>query len=123
MSTHVSLVICRKRSIKNGKLKPASLPGLRRSMECCASLMLTRKQNHSFEVCGHLVDAGLDAGLVLIAAWRAGGPGRGDHVVADLDRQRTARWNHVAEPQATGIGSLGDVVGELAGGNALAARG
>ena len=37
-----------------------------------------------------LVEAGLDAGLVLLAARRAGGAGRADHVVADLDRQRAS---------------------------------
>ena len=38
-----------------------------------------------------LVEAGLDAGLVLLAARRAGGAGRADHIVADLDRQRALR--------------------------------
>ena len=67
-----------------------------------------------------LVDAGLGAGFVLVAAGRAGDANRADHVVADLDRQRAARRDHVAEAQRAGAGSLGDVVGELAGGDALA---
>ena len=37
-----------------------------------------------------LVEAGLDAGLVLLAARRAGGAGRADRLFADLDRQRAA---------------------------------
>src|SRR4051812_37885769 len=37
-----------------------------------------------------LVEAGLHAGFVLLAARRAGDADRADHLIADLDRQRAA---------------------------------
>src|SRR2546423_13999794 len=79
--------------------------------------------NGLLQIAGDLVDAGLDAGFVLVAARRAGGAGRADHVFAGLDRQRAARRDHVAEAKRAGIWGLGDVLGELAGVNALGARG
>jgi hypothetical protein len=45
----------------------------------------------SLELIGDLIEAGLDAGLVLFTAGRAGDTGRADHLVADLDRQSPLR--------------------------------
>src|SRR3954467_13731160 len=50
-----------------------------------------------FELVGDLVDAGFDAGLVLLAAGSAGGAGRADHVFADLDRQCAAPGGEAGE--------------------------
>src|SRR5262245_18502658 len=46
-----------------------------------------------------LVEAGLDAGFILLATRRAGDAGRADHILADLDRQR-----------ATGGGVAGEIL-------------
>src|SRR5258708_25844853 len=44
-----------------------------------------------------LVDAGLGADLILLAAGRSGDADRPDHIVANLDRQRALGGDHVAE--------------------------
>src|SRR5262245_2589153 len=45
----------------------------------------------SLELIGDLLDAGLDAGFILVAAGSAGNADRADHLLADHDRQRAAR--------------------------------
>src|SRR2546421_12454028 len=47
----------------------------------------SRIDAHLFELIGDLVEAGLGAGLVLVAAGRARYADRADHVFPDLDRQ------------------------------------
>ena len=64
--------------VSGGRPCPAFAPA-RDDADCVLQLILD------------LVEAGLHAGLVLLAARRAGDAGRADHVVADLDRQRAAR--------------------------------
>src|SRR4051794_36171880 len=66
------------------------------------------------ELVGDLVDAGLGAGFILVAAGSAGDADGTNRFHADIDRQRAARRDHVAETQRAGIGGLGDVVGKLA---------
>ena len=55
-----------------------------------------------FEVRGNLVDAGLGAGFILVAARRAGNPDGADDVVTDLDRQRALGRHDVGQEQGTG---------------------
>src|SRR3954452_13916298 len=91
---------------------PSLKPSTRRSCWPSSSL---------FELIGDLVDAGLGARLVLVAARRAGNADGADRLFAGLDRQRAAGRDHVAKPQPTGVGGLGDVLGELARGQTSAA--
>src|SRR5262245_7913368 len=51
----------------------------------------------SLELIGDLLDAGLDAGFVLVAAGSAGDADRADHLLADHDRQRAARCGEAGE--------------------------
>src|ERR1700730_4134824 len=46
---------------------------------------------------GHLVQRGLHARLVLLAAWRAGAPRRAYDLFAHLDRQRAASSGEAGE--------------------------
>src|SRR5712664_4210612 len=50
-----------------------------------------------FQRIRHLVDAGLGADLILLAARRSRNTDRADHVVADLDRQGALGGDHVGE--------------------------
>src|SRR5262245_9424880 len=77
---------------------------------CCEEALL--------QVRGDLVDTGLGASLVLVAARCAGNTDGTDGVVADLDRQRALRRNDVGEPQRTGVGVALDAFGEVTGGPA-----
>ena len=70
-----------------------------------------------FEVCGHLVDAGLGAGFILVAARCAGNADGTDHVVTDHDRQRALRRGDVGQKERTGVRVAFDVVCKFAGGN------
>src|SRR5690349_1946233 len=54
---------------------------------------------HLFQLIGDLVEPGLGAGLVLVAAGRARYADRADNVIADLDRQPAGGCADVAEPQ------------------------
>src|SRR5262245_19694296 len=49
------------------------------------------------ELVGHLVDADLDAGFVLVAAGSAGDTDRADDLLTDHDRQRAARGGEAGE--------------------------
>src|SRR5690349_7031322 len=62
-----------------------------------------------------LVDAGLGADLILVAAWGAGDADRADRLLANHDRQRAARGCDIGEEQLSGHRVLPDVLGELAG--------
>src|SRR5260221_1986913 len=55
------------------------------------------KRPRLLELLGHLVDPGLDAGLVLLAARCARRAGRADGIVTDLDRQRALIGDDVVE--------------------------
>src|SRR5437762_3300527 len=52
-----------------------------------------------FQLVGDLVEPGLGAGLVLVAAGRARHADRADDVIADLDRQPAGGSADIAEPQ------------------------
>src|ERR1700680_3271645 len=55
------------------------------------------RRDRLLELVGHLVEARLDAGLVLLAARGTGDAGRPDDVVAHLDRQRALRRGEAGE--------------------------
>src|SRR5437868_8137337 len=52
-----------------------------------------------FQLVGDLVEPGLGAGLVLVAAGRARYADRADNVIADLDRQPAGGSADITEPQ------------------------
>src|SRR5712675_2479369 len=52
-----------------------------------------------FELVGDLVEPGLGAGLILVAAGRTRHADRADDVLADLDRQPAGGSADIAEPQ------------------------
>src|SRR6516164_3481509 len=56
-----------------------------------------RRWAGSLELIGDLLDAGLDAGFVLVAAGSAGNAGRADHLLADHDRQHAAGGGEAGE--------------------------
>src|SRR5262252_3095925 len=70
----------------------------------------------------HLVDAGLGAGFVLVAARRAGDADRADRVLADLDRQAALRRYDVGEMERAGREIALQRLGEFTGRPALRAR-
>src|SRR5688572_12135882 len=70
-----------------------------------------------------LVDPGLDAGLVLLAARAARCAGRTDHVVADLDRQRALARDHVRQGDEAELRVVLQPLHEIARGAAEGARG
>ena len=49
------------------------------------------------QLIGHLVEPGLDACLILFAAWGARCAGRADDVIPDLDRERALVGDDVAQ--------------------------
>src|SRR5215468_3050729 len=68
-------------------------------MDSCVGLPRKRwtSRTPSFELVGDLLDAGLDAGFVLVAAGSPGNADRADHLLADHDRQRAARGGEAGE--------------------------
>src|SRR5258706_2877887 len=66
-----------------------------------------------FQLRSHLVDAGLGAGFVLVAARRAGNADGADGVIADHDRQRTLRGYEIGEEEIPRIGIALDGVGKF----------
>src|SRR5205807_1841584 len=87
-----------------------------------ASPRASQPPARSLELVGDLVDAGLRADLVLLAAGRAGDADRADDLLADLDRQRPPSGNHVVEMNREVGGVLLDALDDLARGNAEGAR-
>src|SRR5262245_27009850 len=77
----------------------------------------------SLELVGHLVDAGLDAGFVLVAAGSAGDADRADDVLADHDRQRAARGGEAGEILGSHLRILLQPLFHLARRNPEGARG
>src|SRR5580700_4287303 len=77
----------------------------------------------SFQLVGDLVDPGLGADLVLVAAGRPGNADRADDFVADLDGQRPLRGDHVVQVHGEEGWVLLVSVGDLARGDAEGARG
>src|SRR6516165_11974369 len=67
----------------------------------------------SLELIGDLVEAGLGARLVLLAAGRAGYADRADDLVADLDRQGALRRDDPAEVHGTHRRIVLDALDEL----------
>ncbi len=61
-----------------------------------------------------LVDAGLGAGLILVAARRARNPDSADDVVTDLDRQRALGRDDVGQKKGTGGRIALDAIRKLA---------
>src|SRR5947209_18440621 len=61
------------------------------------AFLFAREIKRSLEQVGDLVDAGLDAGLVLFAARRAGRTDRADRLLTDLDRKCTLVGDDVRE--------------------------
>src|SRR5437762_7936842 len=88
-----------------------------------AVMAVLRNECGLFELVGDLVEPGLDAGLVLVAAGRARDAGRADHLVADLDRQRALRCDDAREVHRAGGRVVLDPLHELARGDAESARG
>src|SRR5262245_5935354 len=86
-------------------------------------VLVLRVSPPSLELVGHLVDAGLDAGFVLVAAGSAGDANRTDDVLADHDRQRTTRGGEAGEILGTHLRILLQPVFHLAGRNPEGARG
>src|SRR5262245_66052409 len=78
---------------------PRSRPPQSRARDLCVALPRRRwtSRTPSFELVGDLLDAGLDAGFVLVAAGSAGNADRADHLLADHDRQRAARGGEAGE--------------------------
>src|SRR5215471_6381544 len=76
----------------------------------------------SFELIGDLLDAGLDAGFVLVAAGSAGNAGRADHFLADHNRQRAARGGEAGEILRPHLRIFLQPLFHLARGNAECAR-
>src|SRR5256886_4041135 len=72
---------------------------------------------------GDFVDSGLDASLVLLLARRAGGAGRADGLLADLDRQRALVRDHVVEVDQAELRVGLEPLHHLAGRDAEGARG
>src|SRR5262245_15502235 len=75
------------------------------------------------ELVGHLVDADLDAGFVLVAAGSAGDTDRADDLLTDHDRQRAARGSEAGEILRAHLRILLQPLFHLARGNAESARG
>src|SRR6266852_2072534 len=67
------------------------------------------------QIGGHLVDAGLGASFVLVAARGAGHPNGADRLVADLDRQRAPRRDDVGETERAGERIALQAIGKVAG--------
>ena len=57
----------------------------------------------SLQLIGNLVDAGLGAGFILVATWRAGNPDGAEDIVAYLDRQRALGRHDIGQKQRTGL--------------------
>src|SRR5215471_3086145 len=90
--------------------------GLSRNRFGCAGLIATDcSVCGSLQISGYLVDAGLGAGLVLVAARRTGHPDCADRFVADLDRQCTLRRGDVGQEKCTGIRVAFDTLRKFAG--------
>src|SRR6476659_8553281 len=81
-----------------------------------------RRWAGSLELIGDLLDAGLDAGFVLVAAGSAGDTDRADHLLADHDRQRAARGGEAGEILRAHLRLLLQPLFHLARGNAERAR-
>src|SRR5579872_2992385 len=68
-----------------------------------------------FQLVGDLVEAGLGADLVLVAAGRAGDADPADHLIADLDRQSALRRDDPVEVyeerRRVGLETLHDLAG------------
>src|SRR4026207_946059 len=79
--------------------------------------------NASFQLILDLVDAGLHAGLVLLATRRTGRTGSTDHLVADLDRQRAAPGGEAGEVLRAHLRIILQALFHLARGDAEGARG
>src|SRR5262245_5647056 len=84
---------------------------------------LTGITARSLELIGDLVDAGLDAGFVLLAAGSAGDADRTDDVLADRDRQRATRGGKPGEILGTHLRILLQPLFHLARRNPEGARG
>src|SRR6478672_4862693 len=76
----------------------------------------------SLELIGDLLDAGLDAGFVLVAAGSAGDTGRADHFLADHDRQRAAGGGEAGEILRAHLRIFLQPIFHFARGNAEGAR-
>src|SRR5262245_9080464 len=68
----------------------------------------------SLELIGNLVEPGLGACLVLLAARRAGDTNRADHLIADLDRQRPLCRDDPGQMHCASCRVVLDPLGELA---------
>lgn len=75
------------------------------------------------ELIGDLVNPSLGADLVLVPAGRAGDADGADHVVADLDRQRTLGGDDAAQMHRSGRRVVLDTLGEHTRGDTEGARG
>src|SRR5438128_7267791 len=107
-----------RKPLAQGQLPAVAAIMRRRTIRCARAAA-----SGSLELIGDLLDAGLDAGFVLLAAGSTGGAGGADHLFADLDRQRAASGGEPAEILRPHLRIFLQSFFHLARGNAEGARG